>query len=336
MIATNNRIINLLIIVFSFMFFLPPQVQTQEPVHYLPGHRLNASVLKFTPDGKFAVSGSVDSLILWNLSNGKSVWTYKKVNNWVRSLAISPDQKLILMSDGSRQLALIDFATGSVISSVKSKDISFALVDMAITPDNLNFVAAQHGGAVAKDVQVWDLKSLKPTKNLKGHTKNIISLDLSKNGKYVISGSKDTTARLWDIETGKTLKILAPQKPQKGPSPKEITQVLFINDDSMAITTSSSGEGIIRIWDIENGIQLRTLKLRNSKGIQYAAVSPDGLSLLVNRSKTIELWNTALAKPIWTRKADQNFSSIAVSQDFSSLALGLSAPKDRRIKVMEL
>ena len=37
--------------------------------------------------------------------------------------------------------------------------------------------------------------------SLKGHQDEINSLDYSKDGRFIVSGSKDGTARIWDLDT---------------------------------------------------------------------------------------------------------------------------------------
>ena len=40
-----------------------------------------------------------------------------------------------------------------------------------------------------------------------GHSDSVVSVDISPDGKYIISGSLDKTIRLWDIESGEKLAI---------------------------------------------------------------------------------------------------------------------------------
>jgi len=51
-----------------------------------------------------------------------------------------------------------------------------------------------------------DPASGKTIKTFTGHTHWITSVALSGDGKRVLTGSHDQTARLWDAATGKTIK----------------------------------------------------------------------------------------------------------------------------------
>jgi WD40 repeat protein len=53
------------------------------------------------------------------------------------------------------------------------------------------------------EVKVWDIQSRKPVRTLTGHTKTILCLAVSSDGKHLASGSADGTVKLWEVESGK-------------------------------------------------------------------------------------------------------------------------------------
>jgi len=56
--------------------------------------------------------------------------------------------------------------------------------------------------------KVWDIKKNKVKHLFSGHDQDIYSLDFSKDGQFVCSGSGDKTARIWSMETGKVFFFL--------------------------------------------------------------------------------------------------------------------------------
>jgi len=62
--------------------------------------------------------------------------------------------------------------------------------------------------------------------------------------RYIISGSDDSTLKVWDIETGKLLHTL------KGHS-SSVTAVVLTENGRRVI--SSSHDKTIKLWDIESG-----------------------------------------------------------------------------------
>jgi WD40 repeat protein len=50
--------------------------------------------------------------------------------------------------------------------------------------------------------QIWDIKARRIRSLLQGHMQEIYSLDFSRDGRFLVSGSGDKSARVWDIEKG--------------------------------------------------------------------------------------------------------------------------------------
>jgi WD40 repeat protein len=91
---------------------------------------------------------------------------------------------------------------------------------------------------------------------LEGHTGSVSSLVLSWDGRRVVSGSSDSTLRIWDVQTGECLKVL------KGHKETEIAGILaLILSADGRILVSASDDSTIRIWDVETGECLQILEL---------------------------------------------------------------------------
>ena len=52
---------------------------------------------------------------------------------------------------------------------------------------------------------------------------------------------------------------------------------------------SSSYDGTIKLWDLQTGRELRTLK-RHSSGVDSLAFSPDGQTLISSDGYNLKLW----------------------------------------------
>ena len=57
---------------------------------------------------------------------------------------------------------------------------------------------------------------------LQGHTSSVIAVAISSDGKLVVTGSYDNTARVWRIDTGETVRVLESQT-------SYVCAALFIN-----------------------------------------------------------------------------------------------------------
>ena len=109
---------------------------------------------------------------------------------------------------------------------------------------------------------------------------NILSLSFSPDGRLIVTGSNDRTARLWDID-GNMLHVL------RGHS-GYIRAVAFSPDGKKIVT--GSNDFTARIWD-NQGNCLKVFRGHNSE-IYSAVFSPDGNSLLAGLSdSTAILWD---------------------------------------------
>ena len=86
---------------------------------------------------------------------------------------------------------------------------------------------------------------------LKGHTGSVISVAFSSDGKRILTGSLDKTARVWDTETGQEKAVL---KGHTG----GVRSVAFSPDGKHILT--GSDDKTARIWNTETGQEKAALK----------------------------------------------------------------------------
>ena len=76
----------------------------------------------------------------------------------------------------------------------------------------------------------------------KGHTSSIYAIAISPDGKYIVSGSIDTTIKIWDFKTGECLNTLEGHI--------DSVNSISISPDGKYIV-SGSDDDTIKIWDFK-------------------------------------------------------------------------------------
>ena len=111
----------------------------------------------------------------------------------------------------------------------------------------------------------------------------IKSIAISSDLPMVATGSEDSTIRLWNINTGLLIKILAGHQ-------KSVETIAF-HPDRSDLLWSGDRAGIIKLWQVNLGTELISIDSQQGK-VNCLAISPDGKLMLSGGSdKTIKLWD---------------------------------------------
>jgi WD40 repeat protein len=62
-------------------------------------------------------------------------------------------------------------------------------------------------------LKVWDLKTGKEVRTLKGHSNSVYVVSISPDGNYAVSASFDNTLKVWDLLTGKEIAAFNGESP---------------------------------------------------------------------------------------------------------------------------
>jgi WD40 repeat protein len=167
----------------------------------------------------------------------------------VNDVALSPDGTRVLTGSWDTTVRLWDFATGKQLACLRDHK------------DFVNTVAFAPGGKIAASgaggdymIRIWDLERGTVIHRLKGHSFTVFSLQFSRDGSRLLSGSGDCTVRLWDVRTGKQIRRFGGMFGGKHESGVE--SVSFSAAETQAL---SVGLDAI-VWDVESGKQIQSLK----------------------------------------------------------------------------
>ncbi len=144
--------------------------------------------------------------------------------------------------------------------------------EVAFSPDGRY---ALSGGA--DGVFLWEVATGREVRRFSCHDGG---LAFSPDGRQFLSVGGDNDVRLWDVQTGKVLRVL------KGHT-SFLNRVEFSPDGRRAL--SGSSDGTVRLWDLESGNELRRFPV----GAVGVAFSPDGRRALSGGrwDSLVRLWD---------------------------------------------
>ncbi len=102
-----------------------------------------------------------------------------------------------------------------------------------------------------------------------GHTQQVTCMSRSPNKKYLVTGSDDATARIWDIKTGELVYTLEHED--------ALTAVDW-NPQGRVIVTSSRN-GVVTLWDVSTGEAARLVA--HTSPVHYVEWDTSGKRLLI-------------------------------------------------------
>lgn len=238
-------------------------------------HTCAISCVAFSPDGRWAVSGSNDgSVRLWEVDTGRQVDRFSGHTKRVWSATYFPDNRRFLTGSEDRSVRIWDGQNGRQLHCYD--DWTYRYV--ALSPDCRRAVTPSHYDG---KLRLWNLETGKELGRLSGHTSWVLSLAFSPDGHHVLSGSKDGTLRLWNVEDLREIRRLVG-------ATSWLLCVAFSPDGRRVI--GGGGDSAIHLWQAANGRELR--QFRHNDWVNSTVFSPDGRRLLSgSHDGTVRLWD---------------------------------------------
>ena len=249
-----------------------------------------------SPDGRYVLSGSMDSFILWDILQGKKIQTFAHQGWLGRGIAVafSPDGKHF--ASGGKGTILWDLATRQ---EVRTFDDNRA-ISIAFSPDGKYFLCGvplpipDFSFRPKTTMKLFDVATGGEIRDFKlPPFQDVSSVAYSPDGKYVLSGGRSSTEgimTLWNTSFEKSIKTVVGSKGFSYPS---VNAVSFSSDGEYALSGGSDNSVIL--WNAKNLTQIKKFVGHTGfSGIMSVAFSPDGKYVLsAGGDGQVKIWDLA-------------------------------------------
>ena len=239
------------------------------------------TVVDLTYNGNIAIAGSREgTCIVWNVGSGKLIHRLIKHSEEVTAVSITPDGKKAFTASIDDICILWDLENGGIIHILKGHNFN---------PNSLHIFYG------------------KERNFLRSHSKDIVSVSMTPDGRRALSGSRDRTCLLWDLESGEILLTMVGHK-------DEVTSVSITADGREGLSGSYDCSCIL--WNLENGSVIRHLQPNVGK-LSSVSITPDGKRAVTGSvNKHFVYWDLETGSIIDVlRQHEDSINAVAIASD---------------------
>lgn len=290
--------------------------------------------LALSSDGKRAVSISDDgALRVFDTDTCKVIQNFEPLDASAYRVCYSRDgSRIFLACDGV--VRELDSTTGKETRVFGEHNDQVKAI--AVSWDGLRLAATDSMG-----IRIWDLKSGKQVTILTGHkvpeiagfggsALSIEGLAFSPDGRAIVSEANDESARLWNVLSGKTTRVLTQHDGS--------TAAVALSPDG-SLGASTRGQGRLRIWEVAGGRYVRVIHA-HTLDITCVVFGADGRSILTGgHDLTMRQWDletgielrrfTLKSQPVNVACAPDGNTAITASGLEGIIAWDLNAPPSK-------
>ncbi len=195
--------------------------------------------VKISPDATKLASCSADGTVrIWSVQTGELLQTFEGHEGWVRSVAWSPDSRLVASAGWYDKTVRVWNVVGGTQVTQPLTSHGQAVTCVAWGSRNASLFASC---GFDKNIIVWDLQGGSATvkHTLQGHTDILWSVSLSPDDRFVVSGSADS---VWGVAAGQPVRVLEGHA-------GDVNTVAWSRDGKYIV--SGSEDKTVRVWEVD-------------------------------------------------------------------------------------
>ncbi|TQE04442.1 hypothetical protein C1H46_009962 [Malus baccata] len=193
---------------------------------------------KFISRKQWVVAGADDMFIrVYNYNTMDKVKVFEAHTDYIRCVAVHPTLPYVLSSSDDMLIKLWDWDKGWVCTQI-FEGHSHYVMQVTFNPKDTNTFAS---ASLDRTIKIWNLGSPDPNFTLDAHQKGVNCVDYFTGGDkpYLITGSDDHTAKVWDYQTKSCVQTLEGHT-------HNVSAVCF--HPELPIIITGSEDGTVRIW----------------------------------------------------------------------------------------
>ena len=307
--------------------FVGSNIRQPDAVRLVSDHQAPIISLAVSGDGKRLASGDYSGdIMVRDATDGRVLQRFH--NPRPQALVLSNDGSLLIagMHDGG--LFAWNANKGSLLAT---RNFGDGINSMALSPDGSTLALAM--GVRDGVVRLWDPSTGAFHGDLRGHHDEVLRVVWSRDGKSLLTASRDQTACLWS-NTGALLRTFRGHL-------ADVETVAFTPDGQKVVSAGDDQSAIL--WNVDGGQPCDMLTDTPVDGwISGLAFTPDGNEVIGTGScdgagdsfeAFLTAWNLADAdRPEPLQTSSRSGVALAFSPDGRQMAVGESSPPESTVK----
>ncbi len=167
------------------------------------GHLEAVTSVAWSPNGKYVVSGSDDSMAhVWDAESGRTMVIFQGHTASVNAVEWSPDGRYVASGGSDNTVYVWQAMTGEQVCAYRGHQF-WILHGLAWSPDGKHIASGSWDGTV----QLWDALTGETLLTYRGHEGIVYTVAWSPDGRSIASGSgyPECLVQVWDAATGETI-----------------------------------------------------------------------------------------------------------------------------------
>jgi len=267
------------------------------------GHTKNIISMAISPDKRFLVSGSEDSIIrCWDLTGDDSFYFDTEYEDTNIHVGFTQDGKYI--TSHSRQgTTFWDFTEKKNFLTIPNSEVSNTAY-LILSPDSKKIFTFLNPRRTRDMFVVQDATNGTELSRIQKNNDELNAMSINSIGNIIAVSSVDQSIKLWDLTEGKLIRTLQGHT-------DNVTAVNF-SPDGRRIASASNDKRII-IWNTDNGNRLQSYHAHQA-AIRAISFNSQGTRILSSSAdSTVKIWNTSDSSRVWVKTHENSAWSTLLS-----------------------